>query len=218
MKRLRYFSYLLLLTAFGSATHAAVIFSDFDPANVTYYGGWGIYGINNSLFPGAYEAMAMAFTPSFNAALTNIDVAIALLSGTNSVVLSLDSDNSGAPASTIESWTLNDLQSFDFCCTAESVTATTPVILQAGTQYWIVASPGASDTDAVWTDTNSEGLIADQDGPNHPFSRGSSSVESAFEVDGNPTPEPAAFLLAAAGIVVAAGVRPILRQKETLRG
>ena len=47
-----------------------VIFSDFDPTNVTYQGGWGVYGTSNSEFPGAFNSMAMAFTPGSQVSLT----------------------------------------------------------------------------------------------------------------------------------------------------
>jgi hypothetical protein len=182
-----------------------VIYSDFSPANVTYQGGWGIYGTSNNLFPGAFNSMAMAFTPVYQASLTSIDVAISWSSGTNSVVLTLNSDNSGVPGGVIASWILNNLPSFGFCCTAETVTAASPVPLAAGTRYWVTAAPGATDTQAIWTNTNTLGLLAEQQTLGGPFTPGTSTL-SAFGVNGI-VPEPISFFPVAAGLSLLAGSR-----------
>ena len=60
---MQYYLYLLLLVSLACPSRGATIFSDFDPANIAYQGGWGIYGTGNSLSPGAFKAQAMAFTP-----------------------------------------------------------------------------------------------------------------------------------------------------------
>jgi hypothetical protein len=199
VKSRRYYLYFLLLASLAHIAHASVIASDFDPTNVTYNGGWGIYGTDNSLDPGVFNSMGMAFTPSSNAFLTQIDVAVWWESGTNSVILTLDSDNSGIPGTVIDSWTLNNLPPFGICCTAETATALSPISLTAGDQYWIVVAPGASNTRAGWTNTNTLGRLADQaDGP---FVPGTSTL-SAFEVDGVETPEPSSTLLVAAALAL----------------
>jgi hypothetical protein len=203
MKLLRYH---LCFLGFACFAYGTVIYSDFNPTNVTYQGGWGIYGTSNDLFPGAFNSMAMAFTPVFEASLTSIDVAISWSSGTNSVVLTLDSDNSGVPGGVIASWTLNNLPSFGFCCTAETVMAASPIPLGAGTRYWVTAAPGTSDTRAIWTNTNTLGLLADQQTLGGPFIPGNSTL-SAFDVNGIVVPEPSSFVLVAASLALLAGSR-----------
>jgi len=201
VKSRRYYLYFLLLASLAHPAQATVIASDFDPTNVTYYGGWGIFGTDNSLFPGAFSSQGMAFTPSSNTLLTQIDVAVFWESGTNSVILTLDSDNSGIPGTVIDSWTLNNLPSFGFCCTAETVTALSPISLTAGDRYWLVIAPGASDTHADWTNTNTLGLSADQETEDGPFIPGTGPL-SAFEVVGVETPEPGLTLLVAAALAL----------------
>ena len=196
----------LCFLGFASLAYGTVIDTDFNPTNITYQGGWGIYGTSNNLFPGAFNSMAMAFTPVFQASLTSIDVAISWSSGTNSVDLTLNTDNSGVPGGVIASWTLNNLPSFGFCCTAETVTATSPIPLAAGTRYWITAAPGAPDTRAIWTNTNTLGLLADQQTLGGPFIPGTSTL-SAFGVNGIVVPEPISFFLVAAGLALLAGSR-----------
>lgn len=197
----------LCLLGFVSLMPGAVISSDFDPTNITYQGGAGIYGTNNTLFPGAFNSMAMAFTPAVQATLTSIDVAISWASGTNSVVLTLNSDNSGVPGGVLESWTLNSLPSFGFCCTAEVATAVSAVSLASGTQYWVTVAPGATDTRAIWTNTNTNGLLADQETLGGPFIPGNATL-SAFSVNGDlAAPEPISFLLVAGGLALLAGRR-----------
>ena len=204
MKLLRY---CLCLVGFASLAPGAVIFSDFDPNNITYQGGWGIYGTSNSVFPGAFNSMAMAFTTGSEASLTSINVAIALINGTNQVILTLNSDNSGVPGGVIASWILNSLPGFGFCCTAETVTAASPILLTAGTRYWVTVAPGGADTQAIWTNTNTSGLLADQETSGGPFIPGT-SVLSAFGVNGvDAVPEPVSFFLVAAGLALLAGSR-----------
>jgi hypothetical protein len=82
MKLVRHY---LCFLGFAALAYPGVITSDFNPDNITYQGGWGIYGADNSVSPGAFNSMAMAFTPTAPSLLTSIDVAISLNSGTNSV-------------------------------------------------------------------------------------------------------------------------------------
>ena len=183
-----------------------VIYSDFNPDSVTYQGGWGVYGTNNVLFPGAFNSMAMALNPGFQAALTNIDVAIAWLSGTNSFVLTLNADQSGVPGGVIASWTLNNIPTYGFCCAAEVVTAASPIVLDAGTRYWVTVAPGATDSRAVWTNTNTLGLLAEKQSVSGPFTPGTGTL-SAFAVNGTTLPEPIAFIPFAMGLSLLAGMR-----------
>jgi hypothetical protein len=212
---LKHLRFCLSFFVVASVAYPAIIYSDFDPTNFIVQGGWGVYDTNNKAEPGAFNAVAMGFTPSFTASLTNINVGMGWLSGTNSLVLSLDADQSGAPGAVIASWTLNNLPSFGSCCAASTLFAASPIPLTAGNRYWVVAFPGGSDTDVIWTNVNSLGPIAEQFPSGAPWIS-DTSVQSAFQVNGiadagTATPEPISCFLVVAGLALIAGCRACSR-------
>ena len=96
----------------------------------------------------------MDFTSTTAFTLSEIDVAIGLVSGTNpgGVTLYLETSTipagGGVPTNTVlDSWVLGSLPALFSCCAIESVFGTDS--LAANTQYWIVAI-AASDTWAGW--------------------------------------------------------------------
>jgi hypothetical protein len=77
--------------------------------------GWTISGSSN----GTQYADAMPFTPSANATVKEIGVAVGYVSGTNEVTVSLNADSSGLPGSPLGSFTVSNLPIFGTCCSAE---------------------------------------------------------------------------------------------------
>jgi hypothetical protein len=87
---------------------------------------------------------AMAFTPNMTSPLFAIDVAVVTYSEPGSpFTLALMTNNGGEPGSIIESWSLT-ATFFTFSCDhcVETALSSRDPVLQAGTTYWLVASPG----------------------------------------------------------------------------
>src|SRR5438128_855967 len=114
---------------------AGTIFNNFGPAN-TYNSGSGSTVSGASSGTGQFVASAMSFTPAGTFVLTQIDVAVGFVSRTNSVALSLNSDSGGLPGGVIMNWTISGLPVFGTCCTVDTVTPGSPVILTSGTRFW----------------------------------------------------------------------------------
>ena len=182
------------------ASAADIVFSNFGPGN-TYQGNIG-YTLGNGI------EQAMAFTPSSNFTLAQIDVGIGIvpLSGINSVMLSLEGASGGLPDGTIESWTLIDLPEFGSTSnTVQTVNPAKPVSLVSGTEYWLVAS--ASNFEGAWNlnSSGSTGPVAIKRGSSGWFLSGSALTQGAFAVQGHPVgvgvPEPATLGLMVLGLL-----------------
>jgi hypothetical protein len=94
----------IVLSALPSVSKAdSIIYTNFGPGmSFATEGGWPLCGNQNPSFTDALGkpvtiADAMAFVPAGNFDLTQIDVAIGLVSGTNFATLSLNSDARGVP-------------------------------------------------------------------------------------------------------------------------
>lgn len=88
---------------------------------------------------------AMAFTPIKGTyVLTQLDLAVAWVEGTNGYELELDADDHGQPGGEIAKWPITGLPTFGTCCTVETIRffepASTqgPIILEKDHQYWLV--------------------------------------------------------------------------------
>lgn len=96
---------------------------------------------------------AMSFTPSSSAQVTQIDVALSHISGTNNATIELARDDGGGiPGTVLGSWSVSGQPAFGTCCGLTTVyTGVIPV--GAGRTYWVVAIAGpngANDTDDRW--------------------------------------------------------------------
>lgn len=186
---------IMSLLCANSSSQAGTIFSSFGPGPTTYdcCDAWNVFGGTATPY---FQETAMSFTATSASQLTQIDVALSFISGTNSVVLSLNSDVGGLPGAVVQSWTLTGLPGFGGCCAIETVT--TNMLLSGGTPYWLVAAPGAANTEAGWNFNNIglTGLVAvDNAGP---WFYPPHNELAAFDVLGNTTaavPEPSSFLL-----------------------
>ena len=97
---------------------------------------------------------AVAFTPTRNYILTQIELAFYFGGGPNSsrYNLSLNQDRDGVPGAVIESWGgLNaPSQSSGTSSIVQTVVSLPDIQISAGRQYWIVAFPSESNTFVVW--------------------------------------------------------------------
>ncbi len=208
--------FFLLLGVATTCLHAGTIFSDFGPGSDQI----------STLGSGERDAWASAFTTDQTYDLTNITVALGLLSGsTNSAVVEIDSDASGVPGAILESWTVSvppEGGGAQFLPT-ESVADQIGLVLQASTQYWVEIASVDPTSQILFndrTDTNPAPLYG-SDGSGGwagPF-----AASLAFEVDGTPAsssvPEPGtASSLLLAGLLGLAGRVIQLRKRQKLFG
>jgi len=187
--------------------HAGTIFSNLGPANsYDSANAWAVYGAGVS--PCCGVSQAMPFVPVGDWVLTQIDVALEHGFGTNSAVLTLNSDNSGSPGGVLASWSLSGMPPLGACCAVETVTPSSAILLGSGIRYWLVASPGASDTGLswAWNNTGSTGVSLQTNNLGN-WSQNPLSTLSAFDVQGDPTPEPASIVLYSIGILAIGGLR-----------
>jgi hypothetical protein len=144
---------------------------------------------------------AMSFTPGANYDLNQIDLAIQYFLGTNGFTLNLVNDHNGLPGSTvIESWAVTSLPGGGTCCILDSVTST-GVLLEGGAQYWLEVLP-FSDSFLAWNLNNTgalgtNALSRDNGKTWSPFDY----YTGAFDVLGNPVPEPSAAMLLGTALV-----------------
>jgi hypothetical protein len=127
---------------------ADILFSDYGSGDTYNTGnGWTVgMGVTLNLQPAA------AFTPSVTDTLSEIDVSVGYLSGTNGVTVNLLNSVGGIPTGKpIESWTLTDLPSFGSSGQVETLdSAGPPVSLVHGKTYWLQVAPADGTTDASW--------------------------------------------------------------------
>jgi hypothetical protein len=146
------------------------------------------------------ESLAVAFSPPSQVRLTWILLALSHQQGTNAYVVSIAEDAAGVPGAALETISLTGIRSWSFpVSTPLPVPSGLKPTLQANRRYWIVVSPGASDTLGCWNlargDASDGGNQAANTtpGPNGvpspagPWSlvpAGQYNLRSAFEVDG----------------------------------
>lgn len=127
--------------------------------------GWTISATGSIV--GAQNWIGEAFTPTADASVTKIRVAVGYVAGTNGVSIGLTEDKGGVPGKYLKRWTRVNLPGFGTCCTLKIVTDSGGIPVKAGTQYWVVVKTGAntSDTwDAFNLDNSATGPLANNTG------------------------------------------------------
>jgi hypothetical protein len=187
----------LLVNGLGQA-NADIIYNNFGPSGSYETDlAWTVSGTTSAF--GAVTS-AMEFTASLTAAVAEVDLAVGLSSGTNSVVVSLMTDNGGTPGLLLESYSfVNQMGTFtDNNPPLVGISVTHP-LLMAGTNYWLVVAPGATDTNADWNQTTQDvrGTLAQSTDGGATWSSFGSEPLGAFEVFGDPVavPEPSTLVM-----------------------
>jgi len=96
---------------------------------------------------------ANEFISGATGSVSQIDIGIGIVSGTNSFYAALYSVSGGEPATLIEQWSdLSSSTTFGQCCGLVSITGITGVSLTAGTSYFLVLGPTnlSSSTLDMW--------------------------------------------------------------------
>ena len=102
-----------------------------------------------------YFLQPMAFTPTTgDYQLTQLDLAIGWVSGTNGYKLYLDEDNRGLPGKEIAEWDVTGLYTFGTCCSVQTIKVQTDslhgkILLLQGVQYWLVPIANSNEL-AAW--------------------------------------------------------------------
>jgi hypothetical protein len=205
--RLRLLSMALVALLVGGVgqLRAGIIFSTLGPGD-SYDGnnGYEISGPSALAPPSTGQVEFSAqFTPSVTAIFSEIELAISSIEGTNSAIIQLQNDNAGLPGSLIEGFMVTNLPSFGSSSSGNLVTAFSVLMptLVAGTQYWVSALEGASNTLDAWN-FNSIGqsgtASSSLNGGTTWISDPPNTLLPAFRVD-SAVPEPTNLLLLAIG-------------------
>ncbi len=164
-----------------------VLYSDLSNDPIHLYNALVGYTIEGS-DPGPFLAQGFSLLPTISEQLEGIDIAIGVGVGTHSMVITLNSDNSGLPGSILESWKVTGLPGAGGCCGLQTLTSNLAIDLFTGTRYWVLATPGASDTDGIWSLSNTgvTGPRVNESDPAGPFKIFDTDQPSgAFAVIGN---------------------------------
>jgi len=127
-------------------------------------GGYGILGKNaGQPWP---ESVARGFRPTANHTVTEIDLGITYVQGTNIVVVSLNENDAKnhIPGKALHTWRFKNLPAFGTCCTLQVAKFAKGIPVKKGLMYWVVVSPDQQfqDTYDVWNN--------DANGQQGPFS------------------------------------------------
>jgi len=136
---------LILIGAAVSSQQAfaAVIFSDLGVGNS--YNCCSAEDVTGSSTSIGYQAVADGFTSAGTYDVTQIDVALAYLRGTNEAEISLWTDAGGSPGTELGDWTVKD-QPFFGSTALTTISGITGVTLAAGNSYYLIVAPIAADT------------------------------------------------------------------------
>jgi len=211
-------SLLCLALALPVSGFAHTLYNNLESGNVATAPGGYCLGTGNCA--SSYWVDAIAFTPSVTAALSDIGITLAYVSGQNSATIQLLGDSSGLPGSLIESWTVDNLFAFQggTATPATFVTSTSNPILDAGQQYWvagIAGTPGDKANLLYWMapqPATFTPFATSQDGGPYTIVPNPYVGDGGFRVDGTPVaaPEPSSLMMFGSG---ALGLLGVIRRK-----
>jgi hypothetical protein len=138
------------------------IFTNFSHYKLaTYFSIWGnTIAQGGSNFP-FQTWVAEAFTPAADATVTKIETSAGRQSsGSSGFEISLYSDAAGVPGTVLATTHVSNLPQYGQCCDVSTANFPTGAPVTAGTQYWVVVSTTAQDTDIYAWAFNSSNMGA----------------------------------------------------------
>lgn len=103
----------------------------------------------------------MPFTPKVNATVTKIEVSAGRQGGgTAGFELGIYADANGVPGNLIQGTHISNLPIYGECCAVAEASDPAGIPVTAGTQYWVVVSTTAEDTDIYAWAFNSSNMTA----------------------------------------------------------
>ena len=141
------------------------LWSNLGPSPTNAYNattGYYVLGPNNSVGL-SEQAIGVPFTPHVNETVTNLQVAVQWISGTNQFSVGLYSDSGGTVGTLLASGEGSGAPAFGTCCETVNVAIPATAISQ-GSQYWIVAAPddtNAPDFTGVFVSSNLANISGD---------------------------------------------------------
>lgn len=206
---------VLFASFFSGRGYADVVFSNLGSGgsfNTTLHQSYGV-----GLDSGEEQVLAVPFSASGTATLTDVELALVQDIGSSPVNVFIESDSSGTPGSILAS--LTQVGSFTSTTTPALVdfSCSSCIGLVGGMEYFVVAQQSNQSTDeSAWqyNSTGGAGTISyDFTGSNTgPWLSSSGLTLPAFEVNGTAVPEPSSIGLligALGGMIVASRRRRI---------